>query len=267
MVRRWRATGHALSRAARQGTGRRRHGPLPAASRVLLAADRRGGARAGIRSADLLAVARERDVVFVREKLEPSRPRYRAVGRVPTLRRQWSSSAVAPRRLAAADMLRREGYAGPVTMISADSDAPVDRPNLSKDYLAGEAQEDWMPLWPPELYAERRVDLVLEPARVVDRSTVAAASCWMTDPVERIRRAADRDRRRSRASDLPAPMLHGCSTSVRSPTAARSSRAHGSRGTSWSSARVSSDSKSPPRFGLGTSPSTWSLPRACRSNA
>jgi NADPH-dependent 2,4-dienoyl-CoA reductase/sulfur reductase-like enzyme len=58
-------------------------------------------------------------------------------------------------------MLRREGYAGPVTLISADSDAPVDRPNLSKDYLAGEAQEDWMPLWPAETYAQRRVDLVL----------------------------------------------------------------------------------------------------------
>ncbi|HKF66239.1 MAG TPA: FAD-dependent oxidoreductase, partial [Vicinamibacterales bacterium] len=50
----------------------------------------------------------------------------------------------------------------PVTMISADSDAPVDRPNLSKDYLAGEAQEDWIPMWPPETYKERRVDLVLE---------------------------------------------------------------------------------------------------------
>ena len=58
-------------------------------------------------------------------------------------------------------MLRREGYASPVTIISADQDAPVDRPNLSKDYLAGEAQDDWMPMWPPELYAERHVELVL----------------------------------------------------------------------------------------------------------
>jgi apoptosis-inducing factor 3 len=58
-------------------------------------------------------------------------------------------------------MLRREGYDGPVTMISADSDAPVDRPNLSKDYLAGEAQEDWIPMWPTETYTERRIDLIL----------------------------------------------------------------------------------------------------------
>ncbi len=63
--------------------------------------------------------------------------------------------------LAAADMLRREGYSGPIAMISADADPPVDRPNLSKDYLAGEAQEDWIPLWPESLYKERRVDLVL----------------------------------------------------------------------------------------------------------
>ena len=46
-------------------------------------------------------------------------------------------------------------------MISADPDPPVDRPNLSKDYLAGEAQDDWIPMWPQDLYAERRVDLLL----------------------------------------------------------------------------------------------------------
>jgi NADPH-dependent 2,4-dienoyl-CoA reductase/sulfur reductase-like enzyme/nitrite reductase/ring-hydroxylating ferredoxin subunit len=63
--------------------------------------------------------------------------------------------------LAAANTLRREGYDGPVSIVSADSDSPVDRPNLSKDYLAGEAQDDWLPLWPAELYAERRIDLAL----------------------------------------------------------------------------------------------------------
>lgn len=70
---------------------------------------------------------------------------------------------------AAADMLRREGYSNPVTIVSADRDAPVDRPNLSKDYLAGEAQDDWIPLWPPELYEERRIALRLSsPVSAID---------------------------------------------------------------------------------------------------
>jgi NADPH-dependent 2,4-dienoyl-CoA reductase/sulfur reductase-like enzyme len=63
--------------------------------------------------------------------------------------------------LAAADMLRRERYEGPIVLVSADEDPPVDRPNLSKDYLAGEAQDDWIPLWPPDVFAEKRVELLL----------------------------------------------------------------------------------------------------------
>jgi NADPH-dependent 2,4-dienoyl-CoA reductase/sulfur reductase-like enzyme len=62
---------------------------------------------------------------------------------------------------AAAEMLRREGYAGPVTLLSADSSPPCDRPNLSKDYLAGNAPEEWIPLRPPEFFAENRIELVL----------------------------------------------------------------------------------------------------------
>ena len=62
---------------------------------------------------------------------------------------------------AAAEMLRREGYAGPVAIVSADHAAPYDRPNLSKDYLAGTASEDWIPLRTPEFYAEQRIDLLL----------------------------------------------------------------------------------------------------------
>ncbi len=67
--------------------------------------------------------------------------------------------------LAAAQMLRRSGYDGSLTMLSADEAAPSDRPNLSKDFLAGTAQDDWIPLRSSEFYAENRIDLVLN-ARV-----------------------------------------------------------------------------------------------------
>ena len=59
---------------------------------------------------------------------------------------------------AAAEMLRREGYDGPVTLIGADESLPCDRPNLSKDYLAGNAPEEWILLRPPEFYREQKID-------------------------------------------------------------------------------------------------------------
>src|SRR5690606_37238827 len=62
---------------------------------------------------------------------------------------------------ACAEMLRRRGYGGRLTMLSDDQDAPVERPNLSKDFLAGSAPEDWMPLQPESFYAEERIDLKL----------------------------------------------------------------------------------------------------------
>jgi NADPH-dependent 2,4-dienoyl-CoA reductase/sulfur reductase-like enzyme/nitrite reductase/ring-hydroxylating ferredoxin subunit len=46
----------------------------------------------------------------------------------------------------AAATLRQEGYEGPVTIVDPDESAPYDRPNCSKDYLAGNAPEEWLPL-------------------------------------------------------------------------------------------------------------------------
>ena len=63
--------------------------------------------------------------------------------------------------LAAADMLRREGYDGPVHDDQRRHAPPFDRPNLSKDYLAGDAQEDWIPLRSPEFSREHRIELML----------------------------------------------------------------------------------------------------------
>jgi len=59
---------------------------------------------------------------------------------------------------AAAEMLRRQGYEGAITLIGADEFLPYDRPNLSKDYLAGKAQEESIPLWPPDFYHEQKIE-------------------------------------------------------------------------------------------------------------
>jgi apoptosis-inducing factor 3 len=60
---------------------------------------------------------------------------------------------------AAAEMLRREGYAGPVSLVGAAPAIPYDRPNLSKDYLAGTAPEEWIPLRSADYYLEKRIKL------------------------------------------------------------------------------------------------------------
>jgi NADPH-dependent 2,4-dienoyl-CoA reductase/sulfur reductase-like enzyme/nitrite reductase/ring-hydroxylating ferredoxin subunit len=61
---------------------------------------------------------------------------------------------------AAAEMLRREGFQGRVTLLGAEDADPYDRPNCSKDYLAGNAPEEWMPLWPADFYADNGIELV-----------------------------------------------------------------------------------------------------------
>ena len=62
---------------------------------------------------------------------------------------------------ACAGELRARGYRGRLVLIGAEESLPVDRPNLSKDYLAGTAPEDWLPLKPQEWYAERGIELQL----------------------------------------------------------------------------------------------------------
>ena len=95
--------------------------------------------------------------VFVREQLDGVPPR-RAPRSTPKSVVIVGAGAAAD---AAADMLRREGFDGPITMIGADADAPYDRPNISKDYLAGNAPEEWIPLRSPEYFAEQNITLLL----------------------------------------------------------------------------------------------------------
>ena len=62
---------------------------------------------------------------------------------------------------AAAEMLRRRHYAGSLVMLSDDDAPPVDRPNLSKDYLAGTAPEEWLELRGSDFFHEQGIDLRL----------------------------------------------------------------------------------------------------------
>ncbi len=97
--------------------------------------------------------------VFVRERRPAPQPSAPLGGRVPASVTIIGGGAAG---LAAADRLRREGYPGRITMISADSAAPYDRPNLSKDFLMGSAPAEWMPLRSADDYAERKIELLLD---------------------------------------------------------------------------------------------------------
>ncbi|MGC2461854.1 MAG: FAD-dependent oxidoreductase [Steroidobacteraceae bacterium] len=99
--------------------------------------------------------------IFVREKRE----------RTATMARMKASEK-APNKIviigggasgfAAAQKLRRERYQGSIVVLSNENAAPIDRPNLSKDYLAGNAPEEWVPLRPDSFYSKNHIELRLE---------------------------------------------------------------------------------------------------------
>lgn len=62
----------------------------------------------------------------------------------------------------AAQTLREDGFAGRITMITRESRAPYDRPNLSKDYLQGHAEPAWMPLRSDDFFAEHDIEILRE---------------------------------------------------------------------------------------------------------
>ena len=103
-------------------------------------------------------VERNGDALVVREKLSGSAPKAASAKGQPASVVIVGGGAAG---LAAADMLRREGYGGSLTMISVDDSAPYDRPNLSKDFLAGTAPPAWIPLRSPDYYRDQRIELVL----------------------------------------------------------------------------------------------------------
>ena len=114
------------------------------------------------------AVKREGDRVILGDKVEraPLSPSYPfKATRTPTSVVVIGAGAAGS---AAVEMLRRCGYAGSITVIEPDESAPYDRPNLSKDYLAGNAPEDWIPLRPPGFYEENGVRIIRSAAAGID---------------------------------------------------------------------------------------------------
>lgn len=69
---------------------------------------------------------------------------------------------------AAVEKLRQLGYAGSITLIGSEAPGPVDRPNLSKDFLAGTAPMEWVRLRDDEFYEKLRVEFLKETAVALD---------------------------------------------------------------------------------------------------
>jgi NADPH-dependent 2,4-dienoyl-CoA reductase/sulfur reductase-like enzyme/nitrite reductase/ring-hydroxylating ferredoxin subunit len=103
-------------------------------------------------------VERENERIFVRQKAAQPKPRIKGAVEAPGKIVIVGGGAAG---FAAAEMLRRQEYRGSIVMVSSDAAPPVDRPNLSKDYLAATAPEDWLPLRPDSFYTDAAIDLRL----------------------------------------------------------------------------------------------------------
>ena len=107
---------------------------------------------------------------------------------------------------AAAEMLRRNGFDGAVTIVSSDETAPYDRPNCSKDFLAGTAPAEWMPLRGDDWYGDNEIDLKLraEIVKLDPRERTVALSGGETLPYDALVLALGAEPRR-----LPLPGFDG----------------------------------------------------------
>jgi NADPH-dependent 2,4-dienoyl-CoA reductase/sulfur reductase-like enzyme/nitrite reductase/ring-hydroxylating ferredoxin subunit len=104
-------------------------------------------------------VEHEGDRIVVRQKREQPKPHGKKAADAPERILIVGGGAAG---FAAAEMLRRQEFSGSIVMVSNDTAPPVDRPNLSKDYLAGSAPEDWLPLRPDDFYTAAHIDLRLK---------------------------------------------------------------------------------------------------------
>src|SRR5258707_971674 len=123
-------------------------------------------ARFDLRTGEAIAAPALNDVTCW--KIEKRENRFFVTGKVEKKSRRQPKSSPASVVIigagaaggAAAEMLRREGYDGLVTLVGTDEFLPYDRPNLSKDYLAGNAPEEWIPLRPADFYREQKIEVL-----------------------------------------------------------------------------------------------------------
>lgn len=99
-------------------------------------------------------VDREGDLIKVLHKQQRIKPQVPTVSPSSVVIVGAGAAAVA-----CAEELRKENYSGPITLLGAEEPGPVDRPNLSKDYLSGNAPEEWIALGSPEHYQDLGVTL------------------------------------------------------------------------------------------------------------
>ena len=125
-------------------------------------------------------VERRLDLLVVRNRIEPPKPTAQAA--YPKGRREPSRIVIigaGAAGAAAALTLRREGFRGQLTLIGEEQDAPYDRPNLSKDYLAGTAGEEWLPLLPAAEFDDQGIRRTSgTPAARIDASS---RTVWLMD--------------------------------------------------------------------------------------
>ena len=149
----------------------------------------------------------EGDRAFVRGKIEHQRAQARSAGEDLQNVVIVGGGAAG---LACAHELRKLGFGGKVTILSVDRDPPCDRPNLSKDYLAGTAEEDWLWLRGADWYIENRIDLRLatEVTQIdPDRRVVRCASD-VELPFDRLLIATGAEPNRLQVPGFDRPAVH-----------------------------------------------------------
>ena len=131
----------------------------------------------GLNDLTLYPVKVDAGQVFVGEAVKPRFPKpTAAIGSDP---RTFLIVGAGAAGNAAAEGLRRAGFAGRIVLVGSDPDRPYDRPNLSKDYITGKATRAWLPLRGEKFYGNQSIELMT--SRTVTRLDPRARKAFLDD--------------------------------------------------------------------------------------